>query len=98
MGGVLQAGFAQGVAGRERVDANAVVAELAADGAGKCRDRALGRHVMREIGNPTCHRARTDVDDLAYLRAIMCGTTCLTMRNGPRMLIAMTRSHSSTSI
>ena len=35
---------------------------------------------------------------LPYLRAIMCGTTCLTIRNGPRMLIAITRSHSSTSI
>src|SRR5918994_835660 len=63
--GVLQRGLAQRIAGRQRVDADAVIAQLAAERAGKAEDCAFRRDVMQHLRHAARRRARADIDDLA---------------------------------
>src|SRR6185503_9365523 len=62
--------FGRGEAGRDGVDADAVLAELGRERARHAEDRALGRDVMQHLRRAAPHRARGDVDDLAVILAL----------------------------
>ena len=85
-------------AGRERVDRDAVRAELARQRARERDHRALARHVVQHERHALDRRARGEVDDAAAAARLHLGTHARHARKTPSVFTSITRRHSSGSM